>query len=71
MYFVLIICIISTTQFPIINLNGRYGLYFDQISDFFPKLLLSWFFPTVLLYVSGHMVAIALQRKFQKEFFLN
>jgi hypothetical protein len=67
-HFILIASIAYVACFPLINLNPPYRFYIDQLSDFFPKLLISWFLPAGLLYLSGHLTTIALQKNRPKKF---
>ncbi len=63
-YFISIACIPFIAYAPLINLGPPYGWCLDQLSDFLPKLILSWLILSTLAYGIGNLTVAIFSRKF-------
>lgn len=59
-------CIAFAAYTPLINLHPPHSWYIDQISNFFPKLLFSWFCLSGLSYWSGNMTSKIIYKTLSK-----
>ncbi len=67
-YLLAVFCVALPVHTPLVNLGPPHCWYIDQISEFFPTLLFSWFTLSGLTYWVGNMTIPLISKTFSRLF---